>query len=218
MNSVDLLLCTNMFSVGVDVPRLALMMMNGQPKTASEYIQATGRVGRGDVKGLVAAYYSDAKPRDRSHYETFIQFHSYMNMHVEPHSVTPFSLPSRKRALHAALVIVMRHWGGLPANDDASKFDKDDPKVGRAVNAILQHIRVADPDEYSDTKQDLWRLVEDWNSRVKEASDNRYTLYYQGSGRGGRSLLGNFANASNASWETLHSMRNVDSSCLLGPG
>jgi superfamily II DNA or RNA helicase len=41
---VDTLLSTNMLSVGVDLPRLGVMIINGQPKNHSEYIQASGLI------------------------------------------------------------------------------------------------------------------------------------------------------------------------------
>jgi len=107
--AIDIVLATNMLSVGVDIPRLGLMLVNGQPKTMAEYIQSTSRVGRGKVDGLVVASLNAAKPRDRSHYETFRTWHATLYRDVEATSVTPFASRARDRALHAVLVAVIRH-------------------------------------------------------------------------------------------------------------
>lgn len=107
---VDVALATNMISVGLDITRLGLMVVLGQPKSAAEYIQATSRVGRDPNRpGLVITLLNVHKPRDRSHYEHFGLFHKCFYRSVEATSVTPFSPRALDRALAAALVAVCRH-------------------------------------------------------------------------------------------------------------
>jgi superfamily II DNA or RNA helicase len=136
--AISLLLATNMIQVGIDVPRLGLMLVNGQPKTTSEFIQATSRIGRGTVQGLVVTTYASTKARDRSHYEAFVSYHRSLYRQVEPTSVTPFSIPSRDRALHAALIILVRHGAGIPRNADAGRFDPSLPEVARAIDVLVR--------------------------------------------------------------------------------
>ncbi len=214
-DAISFLASTNMLSVGVDVPRLGLMLVNGQPKTTSEYIQATSRVGRSRVPGLVVTMYSATRPRDRSHYESFIPFHAALYKRVEPTSVTPFSLPSRERALHAALVILIRHGVGWSKNDEAGRFDPADPDVLRAVRMLSERVANVDPDEADAARRHLKRLVEEWAELAQQESDRGRSLYYRASSKQHASLLQDFGGRREASWETLQSMRNVDRQCTI---
>ena len=86
-----MLLATNMIAVGVDVPRLGLMVVTGQPKTTRRVHPGHQPVGRGARPGLVFTIYNWARPRDLSHYETFEHYHATFYRQVEALSVTPFA-------------------------------------------------------------------------------------------------------------------------------
>jgi len=107
---VDFAIATNMISVGLDIQRLGLMVVLGQPKTHAEYIQATSRVGRDDQRpGLVVTLLNIHKPRDRSHYERFRHYHETFYRSVEVSSVTPFSARAMDRGFAGAMVGLARH-------------------------------------------------------------------------------------------------------------
>ncbi|MEV7868521.1 helicase-related protein [Streptomyces sp. NPDC088124] len=213
-DSVSFLATTNMLSVGVDVPRLGLMLMNGQPKTTSEYIQATSRVGRRHVPGLIVTLFRSTKPRDRSHYESFGVYHRSLYRHVEPTSVTPWSMPSRNRALHAVLTILVRHGIGLDAEDKAGDIVHHESEVARVRDLVVNHVRRADPEEADAAAEQLDSLIEEWWQEAEIARGDGSHLHYQSQGRSHSALLRDFGTRDGV-WETAQSMRNVDRECLV---
>ncbi len=216
-NSVGLLATTNMLSVGVDVPRLGLMLMNGQPKGTTEYIQATSRVGRSTVPGLVFGLFRSTVPRDRSHYENFQSYHAALYRHVEPTSVTPFSQPSRSRSLHAALVILVRHKLGLAADGRAGEVAQRTSEVRQLATSILDAVNRVEPREVAGTKADLERIVDHWFDRANQAAASGKLLYYSSNGKGHFHLIKRY-NTKGDAWPTLDSLRNVDFESLLDIG
>jgi hypothetical protein len=198
---------TNMISVGVDVPRLGLMLVAGQPKTSAEYVQATSRVGR-NTPGLVFTLYSPSKPRDRSHYETFVPYHMALYRFVEPTSVTPFSVPARTRALHAGLVVLARHARGWVDNTDAAGFDAADPQWAALIEAFLQRVESADQDERFNVERHLRQMEGFWSGLADRAGEQG-GLRYRSAGKGRFGLLRRYQEAG-PGWPTLDSMRSVD--------
>jgi len=206
--------CTNMFSVGVDIQRLGLMVVNGQPKTTSEYIQSSSRVGRGNTPGLVISHYAATKPRDRSHYESFLPYHSKIYRFVEPTSVTPFSNPARNRALHAALVILCRHGLGIYKDNDAHKILDITDELDKIVDIYLEYVSGVNKKEFGNTKDHLFRLIDEWKAVANREGSRLVYNTYDRNETGLRRLLIGF-NDKGDGWKTLYSMRNVDEECKI---
>ncbi|WP_030598534.1 helicase-related protein [Streptomyces fulvoviolaceus] len=212
--SVSFLPCTNMLSVGVDVKRLALMLMQGQPKTTAEYIQATSRVGRHSVPGLVVTFLNATRPRDRSHYETFDVYHRSLYRHVEPTSVTPWSMPSRARALHAALVILVRHRLGLAAENQAGQVTDRIAEVEAVAEELATRAEACEPSTGDAVRKELADLIAVWEDAAREARKDGRELYYRSQGKGQSNLIKSFEQRYGL-WETPNSMRNVDRECQV---
>ena len=211
---IDFLATTNMLSVGVDVPRLGLMLVNGQPKATAEYIQATSRVGRSTAPGLVFGLFRSTKPRDRSHYENFRAYHSALYRHVEPTTVTPFSPPSRDRALHAALIILARHRLGMQTDGSAGQIRTRRAEVEALADKLLDVVGRVEPREKNGAKTYLDRFIDDWVERAQQADAQNKLLYYRPNGKGQFNLIRQY-HARASGWETLGSMRNVDLESLV---
>ena len=216
---LDAVLSTNMVSVGLDVSRLALMVVNGQPLTTGEYVQATSRVGRGEAPGIVVANYCRHQVRSLSHYESFRPYHESFYRFVEPGSVTPFTYQVRKRALHAALVVALRHaCDGLAPNKEAGLFDADRPEVRKVVAELRRRARRACPEKADEVDRDMDRLLCEWRDEVERCRRDAQDLRYQARDKSVARLLFSHGDGigSPGRWETLHSMRNVESPAALG--
>jgi hypothetical protein len=174
-NALDVLLATNMISVGVDIQRFGLMLVSGQPKTSAEYIQASSRVGR-QPPGLIFVLYNWSRPRDLSHYERFRTYHSMMYRHVEASSVTPYSSRARDKALHAVFVGLVRLLdGSMSNNGGAQRFDANSPLVRSITAYLLNRIGQGDPDEMEDARMQLQAIIDGWVERVaSQRQDLKY--------------------------------------------
>ena len=209
--SVDLCLATNMISVGLDVPRLGVMVVAGQPKETAEYIQATSRVGRGSAKGVVFTLYGTTRPRDRSHYENFKNYHESFYQHVEPSSATAFCEQVRERSLPGVLFGMYR--AVKPCEKDPNRPDED---VLEAIRArIEQRINRVDDAETGEASKQLEGIIEDWGSQeyntwdsLKEYPDAPLPLMHPLGGKEHEEWLGR-------SFEVPTSMRSVDEECKV---
>lgn len=158
---VDIALASNMISVGMDVSRLGLMLVNGQPKTIAEYIQATSRVGRSrKVPGLVITMFNAAKSRDRSRYESFASWHRSLYRDVEATSVTPFAPRACDRALHAPFVAMVRHLVSGMANPGA--IEDHQAEAETILETLVDRIRRIDPSEAEAASNLLDEFLTQW--------------------------------------------------------
>ena len=222
----NVLLATNMISVGIDVARLNVMLMIGQPKLTSEYIQASSRVGR-SFPGVAFVQYDATKSRDRSHYERFRAYHDSFYRFVEPTGATPFSKPARDRALHAVMVTMLRHMESLVNDADADHFDSTafQESIKKVESFIIERIKGINAradtelkDDIADVEEEMNEFFDYWQDmliRAHEESDTplsfgrRYMVSPPPSGA--RRLLKQYnSNGKDDAKETLTSMRNVD--------
>lgn len=150
--SLDLVLASNIIEVGVDIDRLSLMTINGQPKTTAQYIQVSGRVGRRtwERPGLVVTEYNPTNSNDKSHFEHFNEYHQKLYSQVEESSVTPFSLFSIERGLPAIIVGYIRQAftiNGLGEAPDGILIEENLPKIIEFVKRVINRANLVDATE-----------------------------------------------------------------------
>jgi hypothetical protein len=170
-----------MISVGLDIGRLGLMLVQGQPKTAAEYIQATSRVGReADKPGFVLALLNVHKPRDRLHYEGFRHFHECFYRAVEATSVTPWAARALDRALAPVVVAAARHL--IPAlTPDGAATEVAGYKSARAMimNMILDRAPAVEVvGGHAALQAAIDQLLNAWEALANDKRANAETLYY----------------------------------------
>lgn len=231
-DAADVILATNMISVGVDVDRLGLMAVMGQPQTTSEYIQATSRVGRQDP-GLVVALYNANRSRDLSHYENFTAYHRSLYRHVEATGATPFAPRARDRGLHGVLVALARLTIEAASTDRAAAtIDDWEEELQSCVESLVDrvelvhaHAATLPKDESSEeVREDLKKLVRHWaagdvdhyagwfNRRIGALLEDASEVLK-------RSVIDDDERSqfppAEPPWPTLTSMRDVDAECGL---
>ena len=168
---------SNMLSVGIDIDRLGVMTMYNQPKTNSEYIQATSRVGRSNP-GLVIDLYNNQRARDKSFYETFSYYHKTFYKYVEATSVTPFSSRSIEKTIQGIFIGLVRHLiSGLNSNDSASLFRADLEGVAQIKDEIAYRIEQIYPIAKSYAEECLDAVADEWQSIAEDYGDK--LVYYQ---------------------------------------
>ncbi|MFG6298037.1 MULTISPECIES: helicase-related protein [Streptomyces] len=214
-DTVDVLLATNMIAVGVDVDRLGLMAVMGQPQTTAEYIQATSRVGRARP-GLVTVMLNSARARDRSHYENFQHYHSALYREVESTSVTPFSARARGRGLHAVIVALARVL--IPAarpNEGAGQVESYEHILRKDIrDLLLDRVHAVTPSEAEAVEQGFDEFVDWW---CREADIHGALLFEPKRGNRAPSILKSYDDESEdrEAWPTLWSLRDVDAESAL---
>jgi len=223
---VDAALATNMISVGLDITRLGLMVVLGQPKASAEYIQATSRVGRDHNKpGLVVTILNVHRSRDRSHYERFAAYHQTFYRSVEATSVTPFSPRALDRGLAGTLVALARQGQTpLTAPKGATEILKERAKLTWVAEALAS--RAAAQETNNDAAEAIRQrvldrakdLLDEWEKIATEYQGVGTNLQYQSNeGGAARPLLYTFLdpelkklNARHKKFRANRSMRDVE--------
>lgn len=200
--TVDLVLASNMFSVGIDIKRLNVMLMNGQPRNVAEYIQASSRVGR-ESPGIVINLLDANRSREKSYFENYIAFNNAYYKYVEPLSVTPYTEIALDKVLNTILVCFVRHKQGLTADNEAKKFEGH-------INDLKDFLteRIKDRAQLDYALQKLDSLSISWLNKLSDLD-----LYYKNHDQSNHNLIQKSTVADD--WSLMQSMREIDTNSII---
>ncbi len=210
---VDLALATNMLSVGIDIERLNIMLINGMPRNTAEYIQASSRIGRKN-KGLVVGFFDANRARDKSYFEHFLSFHRSLYKQIEPLSITPFTQNTITKMIASLLVTYVRHKSGLNKNTDVKRFTKD---CVNGLNSLIKK-RFKGSNNIDFCLHKIDDLVEDWDSKIsKEYPYDKYQSNNKYQSRDSALLIKPDSKESlkDDKWIVMQSMRDIDSNSFI---
>jgi Helicase conserved C-terminal domain len=200
--TVDLVLASNMFSVGIDIKRLNIMLMNGQPRNVAEYIQASSRVGR-DSAGIVINLLDANRSREKSYFENYTAFHNSYYKYVEPLSVTPFTEIALDKVLNTIMVCYVRHKQGLSTDKDAKKFSGN---IVELKDFLAQRIKDASQLQYALNKLD--ELSSNWLNKQIDLD-----LHFKNHDQANHNLIQKTSLADE--WSLMQSMREIDTNSII---
>lgn len=210
---LDTAVATNMIAVGMDVDRLGLMVVTGQPKQNSEYIQATSRIGRA-FPGLVITMYNPYRPRDLSHYENFTGYHSQLYRFVEGTTATPFSARARDRVMHALIISAIRlKYPEMASNAEASAIGNLTDTQMREIKAlILERLNIIKPSVRADAEDEIEQFIDWWKLLAAQPKPLRYKgPLYRSKNQAYNVLMGYYGgDCRDTEKPTLTSMREVE--------
>ena len=199
---VDFVLATNMISVGIDISKLNIMLLNGMPKNVAEYIQASSRVGR-STQGLAISLLNPNRAREKSYFEHFNNFHQAFYKSVEPLSVTPFTENTIEKMLSSLMVSFVRNTvSGMTGNKDVIHFQKE---MIEPLKEFINNRYGSHSYESNLFEKKIDELAYDWIERVKKSGIKEY-----------KQLLKKPAEKyDNQDWVLMQSMREIDSNTFI---
>ena len=209
-NPINFCVATSILEVGVDVDRLSLMTVIGQPKTTSTYIQATGRVGR-SKPGLVVTVYNPFKPRDVSHFENFSGYHGRLYSEVEPTSVTPFTSQALIRVLHSIIASFLMMKG----NSSPRPYQNLEESLDDFKDFFIRRIKHINNHKFFQDKDWLQNFEDIFNKRCKEMkvwNKDKWVKRFNEEGTDSLIISADDKSFDNLGqfWPTMLNMRSVD--------